>query len=198
MHARDATGLQALRSELSSERERVRRLEAQLCNLADHDLVTDLLNRRSVVHEIDHHLAGCARYGAAGAFLLVGLDGLAAITRACGQEESDRVLAALAEVVALRLRDIDVVGRWESDELAVLLPRAAGAEVAAVAADLVRLIGDDGGSRGRTVTASIGVAPVTTGLVEAGQLVDRAREAMGRVRAEGGSGWSAAGQPPSG
>ncbi len=75
------TRLQALRSELSVERERARRLEAQLRNLADHDPVTDLLNRRSVVHEIDHHLAGCARYGAEGAFLLVGLDGLAAITR---------------------------------------------------------------------------------------------------------------------
>lgn len=198
MRRREPTQLQALRSELSSERERARRLEAQLRNLADHDVVTDLLNRRSVLHEIDHHLAGCARYGAAGAFLLVGLDGLAAITHACGQEESDRVLAALAEAVALRLQDIDVVGRWESDELAVLLPRAAEAEVAAVAAALVRLIGEDAGRRGSTVSASIGVAPVTAELVEASRLVGRAREAMRWVRAQGGSGWAAASQAPGG
>ena len=188
MRTRDATRLQVLRSELSVERERARRLEAQLRNLADHDPVTDLLNHRSVVHEIDHHLAGCARYGAEGALLLVGLDGLAAINRAHGQEASDRALAALAEVVADRLRDIDLVGRWGPDELAVLLPRAAEAEVAVVAAGLVRLIGDAGGRwhGGGTLTASIGVAPVTTGLVEAAQLVSEAREAMERVRAQGG------------
>jgi len=193
---RDATHLQALRSELSVERERARRLEAQLRNLADHDPVTDLLNRRSVVHEIDHHLAGCARYGAAGAFLLVGLDGLAAITQAHGQEESDRALAALAEVVADRLQDIDVVGRWDSDELAVLLPRAAEAEVAVVATSLVRLIGEAGGRwpGGGAVAASIGVVPITAGLVEAAQLVDRARQAMDHVRASGGHGWRTATQ----
>jgi len=193
---RDATPLQTLRSELSVERERARRLEAQLRNLADHDPVTDLLNRRSVVHEIDQHLAGCARYGAAGSFLLVGLDGLAAITRAHGQEESDRALAALAEVVADRLRDIDVVGRWDSEELAVLLPRAAEAEVAAVAAGLVCLIGEAAGRwpGGGAVAASIGVVPITAGLVEAAQLVDRARQAMDQVRARGGHGWSTATQ----
>ncbi len=184
--------MHALQAELTVERERARRLEAQLRNLADHDPVTDLLNRRSVVHEIDHHLAGCARYGAEGAVLLVGLDGLAAITLTHGQEESDRVLAALADVVAERLRDIDVVGRWDSDELAVLLPRAAEAEIAVVAGGLVRLIGEAGTRRamGRAVAASIGVAPVTPGLVEASQLVGRAREAMGRVRAQGGHSWS--------
>jgi len=194
VRTRDATRLQALRSELSVERERARRLEAQLRNLADHDPVTDLLNHRSVVHEIDHHLAGCARYGAEGAFLLVGLDGLAAITRAHGQEASDRALAALAEVVADRLRDLDVVGRWGPDELAVLLPRAAEAEVAVVAASLVRLIGEVGAGQaeGGGLTASIGVAAVTDGLVEDSQLVGRARQAMELVRARGGHDWSAA------
>ncbi len=194
MHTREATHLQALRSELSVERERARRLEAQLRNLADHDPVTDLLNHRNVVHEIDHHLAGCARYGAEGAFLLVGLDGLAAITLADGQEAADRALAALADVVADRLGGIDVVGRWDSDELAVLLPRAAEAEVAVVAAGLVRLIGETGARRadGGGVTASIGVAAVTGGLVEASQLVGRARQAMERVRARGGHDWAAA------
>jgi len=196
VRTREATRLQALRSELSAERERARRLEAQLRNLADHDPVTDLLNHRSILHEIDQHLAGCARYGAEGAFLLVGLDDLAAITRAQGQEESDRALAALAEVVADRLRDIDVVGRWDSDELAVLLPRAAEAEVAVVAAGLVRLIGETGARRaeGGGVTASIGVAAVTGGLVEASELVGRARQAMEGVRARGGHDWAAAPQ----
>nr|MBA3282162.1 GGDEF domain-containing protein [Acidimicrobiia bacterium] len=59
----------SLESQLEIERERTLRLEAQLRNLADHDPVTDLLNHRSLEHELEEHLAGCERYGPEGALL---------------------------------------------------------------------------------------------------------------------------------
>ena len=199
----------------SRERERTRRLEAQLRNLADHDPVTDLRNRRSLLHGIEGHLAGCARFGPEGALLLVGMDGLAALTAAEGVKEADRALAEVAGVVAGRLRDTDLVGRWGTDELAVLLPRASEGEVEVVATSLVHLVGLAGDRRARAalqsgkdraraapegsrpeaaaapLTASIGVAWITAEVVDSGKLVDLARQAMVVVRGRAGGGWQA-------
>jgi len=213
---RTTARLRDLQGELSRERERTRRLEAQLRNLADHDPVTDLRNRPSLLHGIEGHLAGCTRYGPEGALLLVGLDGLAALTEAEGAQEADRTLAEVAEVVAGRLRDTDLVGRWGTDELAILLPRASEAEAEVVATSLVHLVGLAGARRARAappsgkdrvraapegsrpeaagapLSASIGVAWVTAEVVDPGQLVDRARRAMVVVRGRPGGGWQVA------
>jgi len=188
---RTTARLRDLQGELSRERERTRRLETQLRNLADHDPVTDLRNRRSLLHGIEGHLAGCARYGPEGALLLVGLDGVTALMAAEGAKEADRALAEVAEVVAGRLRDTDLVGRWGNDELAVLLPRVSQAGVEAVATSLVRLV-DRTGAAAASLSASIGVAWVTADVVDPGQLVDRARQAMVVVRGRAGGGWQAA------
>ena len=184
----------ALRWQLASERARRRRLEAQLRNLADHDPVTDLPNRRSVEREIEDHLAGCTRYGAEGAFLLVGLDGLDEIASVAGADEADELLATLAEAVAGRLRATDVAGRWEPDELAMLLPRAAEEEVLAVASAMVTLVGQAATSRvpAGSVAASIGVALVTSP-DDPLLLVARASRAMAAARDQGGGGWVVAG-----
>jgi len=184
----------ALQAELGREREHSRKLEAQLRNLADHDPLTDLLNRTSIEHELDVHLARCARYGPEGALLLVGLDGLDEIASSLSQTEADEVLATLAELVVNRLRATDIVGRWEDDKLAVLLPRAVGDEAAIVADALVSLV------RGTStpqvppgsLVASVGVAPVLAAPVGVTQLAADAASAVGAVRSQGGGGWVAA------
>jgi len=185
----------ALRWQLASERARNRRLEEQLRNLADHDPVTDLLNRRSVEHELEDHLAGCTRYGPEGAFVLVGLDGLDAVAGSAGPSEADELLAGLAELVAERLRGIDVAGRWEPDELALLLPRASEDEVVAVAAAMVRLVAEAATPRvpAGSMAASIGVAVITAPPAGPFELVDRASRAMSVARSRGGGGWVMAG-----
>ncbi len=195
MRGNDAAQLAALRWQLASERAERRRLEAQLRNLADHDPVTDLLNRRSLEHEIEDHLAGCARYGAEGALLLVGLDGLDAIARAARPNEVDELLAALAEAVAGRLRGNDVAGRWEPDELAVLLPRAAEEQVVAVAAAMVKLVAEAATPRvpAGSLAASVGVALIGSPPDDPLLLVDRACRALAAARSRGGGGWVVAG-----
>ena len=193
MRVVDATEISALESQLAIERERNRQLEAQLRNLADHDPLTDVLNRRSVEQELEVHLARCRRYGPEGAFLLVEVGGLSQIASALGQSEADRVLAALAEAVVDRLRATDVTGRWGAHELAVLLPRAADAEVAVVADALARIVGQACTPRvpPGSLSASIGAAPVVEVRAGAAQLVARARQAMVDVRQRGG-GWGLA------
>jgi diguanylate cyclase (GGDEF)-like protein len=191
VRAAEATLISRLEAQLAVERERSRRLEAQLRNLADHDPLTDLLNRRTIEHELEVHVTRCARYGPEGALLLVGLDGLDGISRELGRQESDKALAALGEHVATRLRATDVAGRWEPQELAVLLPRAAASEVAAVAEALVGLVAGTSTARvpAGSLTASVGVAPVVVTPIAAANLVLRARQAMDAARRQGGRRW---------
>jgi len=186
--------ISVLEAQLATERRRCRRLEAQLRNLADHDPLTDLLNRRSLEHELEVHLARCNRYGPEGVLLLVGLDGVEGIADGLGHRQCDEVLATLGERVAERLRETDVAGRWEPQELAVLLPRAEVGEAEELAAALIEVVG---GTNTRQVppgslVASIGAAPVVSTPTEAGELVERAETAMAAVRHRGGGGWLAA------
>src|SRR5205085_5340708 len=95
-------------------------------NLADHDPLTDLRNRRAFEQDLEGHVAFVRRYGAEGALLLVGLDGLVEVTSVLGAAEADDLLVALADAVVDRLRTTDVVCRWATDELAILVPRARG------------------------------------------------------------------------
>lgn len=172
--------IDALEAELATERDRSRQLTGQLRNLADHDPVTDLRSRRSMDFELQEHLELCVRYGPEGAFLLVGLEGLDGIGRDLGQQEVDESLSNIAEIMVHRLRATDVAGRWGPQELAVIVPRgpAAGAEVVAVAlVEMVRAAATPGAPAG-SLSASIGVAPVVDGRVEASQLTAGARHSM--------------------
>ena len=180
VRVRDAVHITALEEELARERERSRRLEAQLRNLADHDPLTDLLNRRSAEHELELHLARCTRYGPEGALLLVGVEGLDAVARERGRAVADEALAVLAERVTARLRTTDVTARWGPGELAVLLPRAAPAEVAVVVDALVGVTAATGTPRvpPGSLGASVGVAPVIALPVQPAELVDRAARAL--------------------
>ncbi len=191
MQTASVAAIEELEAELERERELRRRLEAQLRNLADHDPLTDLLNRRSIEEELEAHAARCGRYGSEGALLLVALDGLDAVARGLGQQDADEALAVVAERVVDRLRATDVVGRIAPDELAVLLPRAGLADAEVVAEALVRVVGVTGTPRvpPGTLVASIGVAPVVVTPVGADQAevtVGQARQALAHARRRGG------------
>jgi len=185
-----AARFDVLEAELALERERCRRLEAQLRNLADHDPLTDLLNRRSVELEIEAHVARCTRYGPEGALLLVGLSGVDEIAAGLGTEASDEALAALGDRVAGRLRSTDVVGRWGPHELVVLLARVAAAGAAVVAEELVRIVGGTSTPRvpAGSLVAAVGVAVVEVP-VDAAPLVARAQRAVDAVRQQETGGW---------
>ena len=191
MHVAEDARVIELVTALACERERNKRLEALLRNLADHDPLTDLLNRRSLEREIDDHQARCARYGPEGALLLVGLDGLGQAAAAFGPQAADEALCRLADGVVGRLGATDVVGRWGPDELAVLLPRASVAEVAVVAVALVGIVGSTSLQQlpPGSLVGSVGVALMVAPPVEADRLVAHARGALTTARRRGG-GWT--------
>jgi diguanylate cyclase (GGDEF)-like protein/PAS domain S-box-containing protein len=135
--------------------------EAQLKQLADHDALTGMFNRRRFEEELTEYVDHAARYKEEGAVLLLDLDRFKDVNDTYGHKAGDIVIREAGRILAERIRKSDVVARLGGDEFAVLLKKAGREEAAAVAravvealrATQVRLETKD-----VTVTTSIGIA----------------------------------------
>jgi diguanylate cyclase (GGDEF)-like protein len=145
-------------SALNSERSHaVERLQ----QLADHDPLTGVLNRRRFTEELDRWIAYSRRYGGHGAVLVIDVDHFKSINDAFGHAVGDQALARLGALLRERVRGTDVVGRLGGDEFTVLLPRADMEQSVALATAVLDKLRSEGtvtmSGRSIQVTASIGV-----------------------------------------
>jgi diguanylate cyclase (GGDEF)-like protein/PAS domain S-box-containing protein len=160
--------------------------EAKLRHLADHDPLTGLLNRRGFEAALEGHVARARRYGAAGALLVVDLDGFKDVNDTHGHHAGDALLVACAEGLRERVRETDLLARLGGDEFAVLLPVENGRRALVVAEALVAVVRERGAAVG--VTASIGVAELAGEVVSGEELLVRADRAMYEAKAAGRDG----------
>jgi diguanylate cyclase (GGDEF)-like protein/PAS domain S-box-containing protein len=166
-----------------------REYEARLRHLADHDPLTGLLNRRGFERALEAHVARTRRYGAAGALLVIDLDGFKYVNDTLGHHAGDQLIVACASALRERLRETDVLARLGGDEFAVLLPVESAAEAAVVAAALVETVRRRargfGDQQAGNVTASIGVAVIDAATVSGGELMVGADLAMYEAKEAG-------------
>lgn len=163
----------------------------KLQHLADHDALTGLVNRASLARDLELQAARVERYGAEGAVLMLDLDHFKDVNDTLGHDAGDEVIVHVAEVLASRLRETDVLARVGGDEFAVLLPKADAVSARLVALDLVQALRQEPipltGMAAGAISISIGVAlcgPQMTGedlLVSASLAMYEAKEA-GRDR----------------
>jgi diguanylate cyclase (GGDEF)-like protein/PAS domain S-box-containing protein len=186
---RDATGaaLHTLVQMIDVSEQRV--YEDELQHMAEHDPLTSLLNRRGFEAALGAHLGRCQRYGAGGALLMLDLDGFKAVNDTLGHAAGDEVIKSAAEALVTRLRQSDVIARLGGDEFAVLLPTQTRDEAEAVAQALLETIRTSAtpgpGGQAGLVSASIGVALVLDGQLDAEVLVSNADVAMYASKAAG-------------
>ena len=137
--------------------------EHELRQLADHDALTGLLNRRGFMDGLRRELRRMERNGEYGALLLLDLDNFKLVNDSAGHPAGDKVLRTTADVLRHRLRATDVIGRLGGDEFAALVlnvtPRQAR-EIAQETADAVRAQTVSTGETTLEVTASIGVVAI--------------------------------------
>jgi diguanylate cyclase (GGDEF)-like protein/PAS domain S-box-containing protein len=137
--------------------------EAELRELADHDGLTGLLNRRGFMDGLRRELRRMDRRGEYGALLLLDLDNFKLVNDTAGHLVGDRVLRTTAEVLRRRLRATDLIGRLGGDEFAALVlnvtPRQAR-EIAAETAETLRQLTVTAGDQTVKVSASIGVVAI--------------------------------------
>jgi diguanylate cyclase (GGDEF)-like protein/PAS domain S-box-containing protein len=144
-----------------------KRFEGRLQHLADHDVLTGLVNRRRFEEELERVLAEAERYGRDGAVIVLDLDGFKYVNDTLGHSVGDELLSRLAATLRGELRETDVIARLGGDEFGVILAEADAGEATTVATKLLRAVERDGivagDQRHARVTASAGVATFSGG-----------------------------------
>jgi diguanylate cyclase (GGDEF)-like protein len=105
----------------------------QMRFLADHDPLTDLLNRRSFVRELESEVARARRYDHPLAVLVLDFDELKTLNDTHGHAAGDAALQHVAATLKRVVRSGDHAFRIGGDEFAVLLPESTAEDARAVA-----------------------------------------------------------------
>ncbi len=168
-------------------------LNAQLyqktLDLAQHDGLTGLANRRYLMERLKQEMDRAERYETSLSVIMLDLDKFKSFNDSYGHVKGDELLKAFAAMVRKAVRSTDIAGRYGGEEFCVVLPNTSvkGAQVIAErirsAMEALRIPLEDGQPPvGRT--ASIGVAEFSSrDSIE--QLLSHADAALYRAK-EGG------------
>jgi len=167
------------------------RLLSTTRQLASHDPLTGLLNRRILVERLEAETAEARRHGDAFCVVLCDVDGLKAVNDTAGHLVGDDVLMRVARTLRDGARSEDVVARFGGDEFVLLLPRtgleAAQQLVARLAIELPEHTYMWGGNPHTLPRVSFGVASFPADGLLADALIAAADERMyaDKARARG-------------
>jgi diguanylate cyclase (GGDEF)-like protein len=109
--------VERLRTELKAAQAQAARLEA----LAHEDELTDLLNRRGFLRDLNRAIAFASRYEVPAALLLLDLDAFKPVNDTYGHITGDRALRHVADILRSRVRASDSVARLGGDEFALII-----------------------------------------------------------------------------
>jgi diguanylate cyclase (GGDEF)-like protein len=168
-------------------------LAARFAFVADHDLLTALLNRRGFETRLVEALARSVRYGDTGAVVVLDLDRFKEVNDTNGHAAGDAVLQAIAEVFRKRLRSTDLIARVGGDEFALMINHVDGDEALRTVDELLEQIRERIGEMhgaAANVTVSAGIAafdgehPTTVALIlEAADMALYDAKRSGRAQA---------------
>ncbi len=162
--------------------------QARIHHLAQHDALTQLLNRAAFMERLQPALLQAARQQQPLALLFIDLDNFKRVNDSLGHLEGDKVLTTVAERISGCLRSTDLVGRFGGDEFVVLLQDVRGREdVQVVLQALLAVVEVPVQADGRelSVTPSIGVAMFPEHGADAAELIQHADTAMYLAKSKG-------------
>ena len=179
-----------------------KRLEEQVRQLAFHDTLTRLANRRLMLEHLEQAMSASKRSHHHGALLFLDLDNFKSLNDTHGHSVGDLLLIEVAERLKACVREADTVARFGGDEFVVLLceldtqPAEASEQAIAVAekirirlSDLYVLQAAPSGPATGTIehqcTASIGVAIFRGRDESQSSVIDRADAAMYQAKKDG-------------
>jgi diguanylate cyclase (GGDEF)-like protein/PAS domain S-box-containing protein len=105
----------------SSPRYAMRQRLEELQELAMHDPLTGIANRRFVEINLSARLEELKRYGFDFSVLFIDADNFKQINDSHGHTVGDRILKMISATIANSLRSFDIIGRWGGEEFVVLL-----------------------------------------------------------------------------
>ena len=139
----------------------IQQLQSQLLRLATRDPLTEILNRRAFLEEVEREIARSRRGGQKFALAVFDIDGFKQVNDTYGHPFGDRVLNRLVKTIVEALLEYDLIGRYGGEEFVVLMPnteRDAAVAVAERARRAVEQRGIDANGTTLRITVSGGVA----------------------------------------
>lgn len=118
-HHEIAEIVEALETTVSALGER----DAELLQMANHDSLTGLFNRRRFLEELGQEIEDVVESGHQSALFFVDLDQFKYINDACGHPAGDRLIRKVADELLRSVGEGDTVARFGGDEFAILLRR---------------------------------------------------------------------------
>jgi len=124
-------------AELVRSNTELKQAETQLRQMAYHDPLTGLPNRKLLQDRLQQALTWAGDHGQLAALLFLDLDGFKAINDTLGHQTGDLLLKAVAQRLTRCLRGSDMVARLGGDEFVVLLPAILGVQDVAKVAEKI-------------------------------------------------------------
>lgn len=183
-----ARSLEQMRRQIAEQLAQLKRSHDALEQMAHHDALTGLANRRTLLETLTQALARARRNGTLLALLFVDLDRFKEINDVQGHARGDAVLKAVAELLRANMRQTDLVARLGGDEFVVVcegLEQAGQAQRLAVKLhdSLQRPLPMD--EQPLVVSVSIGISLYPQDGATAPELLNAADRAMYRAKGMG-------------
>lgn len=131
------------------------------------DYLTGALTRRHFQRDVEREFQRATRYDRPAALIFVDIDGFSEINKAIGADVADEVIKAVANRCMEAVRVPDSFGRVAGEEFGLLLPETMAYEASQCAERIREIISklrfrNEAGVL--SITASIGVAPLSPGI----------------------------------
>ncbi|KFN50069.1 GGDEF domain-containing protein [Arenimonas composti] len=164
------------------------RYHEEVYQLATHDALTELYNRRHFVEQVDKEIARSLRHGRPLVMCIIDVDLFKPINDQYGHVAGDGVLRRLAQELRAWVRDEDIAARIGGEEFAVLLPESDLAAARAFAERVRAAIGElrfTLGGEERRITISAGLADLAMDRSDRSTLMKAADAALYRAKESG-------------
>lgn len=181
-----------------------KQLQEQVHQMAFHDPLTRLPNRRLFIDRLSQIMAASSRSACFGALMFIDLDDFKPLNDAYGHDVGDLLLIQVAERLKCSVREMDSVARFGGDEFVVMLGQLDIDEAESIAqaeniAEKLRValsepyalntghVGDFDMAFEYCCTASIGITLIKPQEATQGGILKRADMAMYRAKHAGGN-----------
>jgi diguanylate cyclase (GGDEF)-like protein len=158
--------MEQLRNKLRDRNQQLEQSLARIQELADHDELTGVLNRRCFMRKLEEERARADRTGASFCVALFDLDHFKQVNDQYGHLVGDTVLKGFCETVTANLRNTDRFGRFGGEEFAMLLTHTP-LDTAPLAVERIRAAFAerrwDGSAPGLHATVSAGISTYRAG-----------------------------------
>jgi diguanylate cyclase (GGDEF)-like protein len=160
------------------------RANEELVELASHDALTGLFNRRKFDEAISAEVLRADRNDRPISLVMGDIDHFKRLNDREGHLFGDRVLAAVGSILSSEVRETDVLARWGGEEFVLLMPETGIGEARTAAERLRAALAAVGERLGRGISMSFGVAERLS-RESADDLLRRADNALRRAKREG-------------